>query len=170
MRSAWQRINSGVDGVSGIFDYICNILILILTIIIFYEVIVRYVFASPTSWVTPASQYILGAICFLGAAYCLSHEGHIRVDIFVIHLSSRASQLMIVIGEIIAFVFCVVLGWQGYLFWHEALTMNFTSGDIWDVHMWIPYIVFPFGMALLCVQYTVQIVNKIIKLREHTQH
>ena len=51
--------------------YIAGILILITTVMIFYEVISRSFFHKPTSWATELSIYAIIGSCFLGSAFAV---------------------------------------------------------------------------------------------------
>ena len=48
--------------------------------ILFYEVIQRYVFNSPTIWVYELCGILYGIFFLLGGAYAQLYEAHIRVD------------------------------------------------------------------------------------------
>ncbi len=54
--------------------------ILILTFVTSYEVFMRYVFSSPTSWAFDASYMLYGALFMLAGAYALSRNSHVRGD------------------------------------------------------------------------------------------
>ena len=146
-----------INSTSEIFGYICNIVILIINFIIFYEVVARYIAGSPTIWATETCQFLLPVLCFLGASYCLKYGGHIRVDLSVILFPSRVRQMLDIMVSTAGLVFFLVLGWQAFLMWQEAYVLNFTSGGIFDVPLKIPYIFFPIGMLILCLQLIVDI-------------
>lgn len=57
-------------------------LILILTLGISYEVLVRYVFGAPTTWAFDFSYINYGALFLMTGAYTLSRNGHVRADVF----------------------------------------------------------------------------------------
>jgi len=157
-------ISSFIETISDILGKICNVLILLINIFIFYEVIARYIFNSPTIWVTETCQYLLPALCFFGASYCLKSKGHIKVDLFVSILKKRTQNYIYVLVNFASLVFFIVLCWESYLFWREAYDFNFTSGSILDVRLWIPHIVFPVGLFFLCLQLIVEIHNGIIEI------
>ncbi|MCB1884437.1 MAG: TRAP transporter small permease subunit [Geminicoccaceae bacterium] len=54
--------------------------ILILTFGVSYEVFVRYVLNSPTSWSYDISYMMYGALFLMAGAYTLSRNGHVRGD------------------------------------------------------------------------------------------
>jgi len=51
-----------------------------MTLGVAYEVFVRYVLNSPTSWAFDISYMMYGALFMMGGAYTLSRNGHVRGD------------------------------------------------------------------------------------------
>lgn len=166
MEKVWRSADRAVNWSSEFFGTLCNYIILFITSIVFYEVFARYVFKEPTIWVTETSQYLLPFICFMGASYCLKEDGHINVDVLVHHYPPRAIEISKLVTNLLTLVFALVLGWQGYLFWEEALKGGFSSGGLFDVQLWIPYVVFPVGMLFLSLQLVSHIVRNIRKIKE----
>ena len=152
----FKKFKTFINATSEICGQICNIVILLINAFIFYEVVVRYVFNSPTIWVNETCLYLLPILCFVGASYCLKHNGHIRVDFFVRRYSKHTRRILNALVSATSFLFFVVLGWEAYLAWHEAYVFNFTSGTIFDIPLWIPHIVFPIGMIFLCLQFIIE--------------
>ena len=56
-------------------------LILVLTFGVSYEVFVRYVLNSPTTWAFDMSYITYGALFLMTGAYALSRNGHVRGDV-----------------------------------------------------------------------------------------
>lgn len=62
-------------------------LFLVSMAILIFEVVMRYVFDSPTIWVHETTIFIC-AICFVfGGLHCVSRNGHIRVVLLYDHVS-----------------------------------------------------------------------------------
>jgi len=64
-------------------------LILVLTLGVSYEVLVRYVFAAPTTWAFDFSYINYGAMFLMAGAYTLSRNGHVRADVIYRFLRPR---------------------------------------------------------------------------------
>lgn len=56
--------------------------IILMTFGVAYEVVVRYIFRSPTSWSFDISYMMYGALFMMAGAYTLSRDGHVRADVF----------------------------------------------------------------------------------------
>lgn len=70
------------DKVSAWFGRAFAWCILLMTFGVAYEVLVRYVFRSPTSWAFDISYLMYGALFMMAGAYTLSRDGHVRADVF----------------------------------------------------------------------------------------
>jgi TRAP-type mannitol/chloroaromatic compound transport system permease small subunit len=79
-------------------------LILILTLGISYEVLVRYVFRAPTSWAFDFSYINYGALFLMAGAYALSRNGHVRADVLYRFWQPRTQAKMDLVLYIIFFL------------------------------------------------------------------
>ncbi|SET30181.1 TRAP transporter small permease subunit [Paracoccus homiensis] len=68
------------DRLSAWFGKTFAWLIMLMTFGVSYEVFVRYVLNSPTSWSLDVSFIMYGTLFMMGGAYTLSRGGHVRGD------------------------------------------------------------------------------------------
>ena len=68
------------DKLSAWFGKAFAWLILLMTFGVSYEVVVRYIFNSPTPWSLDVSYIMYGTLFMVGGAYTLSRNGHVRGD------------------------------------------------------------------------------------------
>lgn len=81
-----------------------------------YEVLVRYVFGTPTSWAFDLSYMMYGALFMMGGAYALSLDGHVRGD-FVYRLWKPRTQATVELILYFIFFFpgiiaLIAAGWK----------------------------------------------------------
>jgi TRAP-type mannitol/chloroaromatic compound transport system permease small subunit len=76
----------------------------LLVAIISLEVIMRYVFNSPTMWNYETSMMIGGGLFAAGWAYAMRHHAHVRIDILYIHLPPRTRAAIDVFGYLLLFL------------------------------------------------------------------
>ncbi len=82
------------DSISAWFGKAFAWCILIMTFGVGYEVFVRYILRSPTSWAFDLSYMMYGALFMMAGAYTLSRDGHVRGD-FVYRLWKPKTQARI---------------------------------------------------------------------------
>lgn len=135
------------------------------TLIVIYEVIMRYLIKRPTTWVNDISEILLVYCTFLGSAWVLRLGGHTKVDILIVIMKKRGQVIMGIIQDILSLFFCVVFTWISWAsFWDAVITQERTAGGLFSVPLWPVYIVIPFGVFLLCIQLIRQIVDGFVYL------
>lgn len=91
--------------------------IMVLTFATCYEVFVRYVLNSPTSWAFDMAVQMYGALFMMAGAYTLSRNGHVRGDVIHRLLPVRVQagiDLTLYILFLLPGVFALM--WYGYEF------------------------------------------------------
>lgn len=83
-----------VDSVNEWTGRISAWLIIPLSLIVGYDVGLRYLFNKPTVWAWDINVQLLGAMAVLGGGYVLLHNGHIGVDVLVTGLSKRRRAIV----------------------------------------------------------------------------
>ncbi|HDH44150.1 MAG TPA: TRAP transporter small permease subunit [Thermococcus sp.] len=126
-----QKILQIIDVISLITGKIVSFLILIIVGITVYEVILRYVFNSPTTWAFELNYLIFGAYSILGGAYTFYLKGHVNVDILYGRLSLKKRAVCDLITSVFFFIFCGVLLWNmGIMAW-DSLKIKEHLSSAW---------------------------------------
>lgn len=89
------------DKLSGWFGKVFGWLIILMTFGVSYEVFVRYVLNSPTTWSLDVSFIMYGTLFMIGGAYTLSRGGHVRGD-FLYRLWRPRAQAVV---DLVLYVF-----------------------------------------------------------------
>ena len=156
---ALQRFVRAVDWLSFLGAAFGAALLLFIAFGVFYEVVARYVFQSPTEWSLELTGYALVWAGFLGAAYALQLARHVEVDLIVERLSMRASRRLRLVTDLIAFVFCAVVVRYGISFVHHSYVTDAASVSPLRVPLFLPELGVPLGIALLGLQFLVRILE-----------
>jgi TRAP-type mannitol/chloroaromatic compound transport system permease small subunit len=107
---------SFADKLSAWFGKTFGWLVILMTLGMSYEVLVRYAFNAPTSWSLDVSFIMYGTLFMMGGAYTLSRGGHVRGD-FIYRLWSVRTQATVDLILYIFFFFpgviaLMVTGWK----------------------------------------------------------
>lgn len=87
--------------------------LLISTLIVFMNVVLRYVFSASLSWVDEAARYMFIWLIWIGADYTLANRKHLRIDILSSRLQGKA-RIALEFFVLTAWCgFCIFLGYQG---------------------------------------------------------
>jgi TRAP-type mannitol/chloroaromatic compound transport system permease small subunit len=87
-------------------------LALVVVLLQFALVVVRYLFGVGSIWLTEAVIYAHAALFMLACAWTLRAGGHVRVDIFYAEASARTKATIDLIGAVLLLLpFALVLVW-----------------------------------------------------------
>jgi len=156
------------DRLSAWFGKVFGWLILLMTLGVSYEVLVRYAFNAPTPWSLDVSFIMYGTLFMMGGAYTLSRGGHVRGD-FIYRLWRPRLQASVDLVLYILFFFpgIIALVLSGYKY--SSRSWGYTEVSI-NSPAGIPIFQFKSVMVaagiLLLIQGLAQVFRCILCLRE----
>jgi TRAP-type mannitol/chloroaromatic compound transport system permease small subunit len=164
-----SKLIYGIDQLSRMVGHAFAWCIIILTFGTCYEVFVRYVLDNPTSWAFDMSYLMYGGLFFMGGAYTLSRNGHVRGD-FIYRMWPPRGQAIIELTLYILFFYPGVLalmyagwsyGWEAFRI--REVSVNSPAGiPVWQLKLLIP-----FGAGLLALQGLAEVMRCIICIRDN---
>lgn len=101
------------DRVIGALFYLACILLAFSMLSVNVEIFYRFFVGKAQLWVVEVSEYILLIMTFLGAAWVLKKDGHVRMDVLVNRLEPRAQLTLNIITSAVGAIFCLVIVWYG---------------------------------------------------------
>jgi len=96
-----QRIASILDGFSNRLGQAVSWIVLLMVLIQFAVVIMRYVFGVGSIWMQESIIYMHSLVFMLAAGYTLLHDEHVRVDIFYREASPKYKAAVNLAGTIL---------------------------------------------------------------------
>lgn len=103
-----------------------------IVLIIFYEVVMRYVFAKPTIWVNEMSLWLGGVTYLLAGVYVMQQRGHIRIFILYDMVPRNVQRLFDVLSTLCICIFCAAIIYGGWTeAWQKMMRWE-TFGTAWD--------------------------------------
>ena len=101
MSSIWfEKTISFIDQITESLGRIIAWLTLIMVIVSFAIVVLRYGFNLGWIAMQESVLYLHGFVFMLGAGYTLKHDGHVRVDIFYQKFSARKKAMVNLFGAL----------------------------------------------------------------------
>jgi TRAP-type C4-dicarboxylate transport system permease small subunit len=102
------------------------VLVLIMTLMIGADVILRNVGAGGVSWSNEVSEYILYLVTLLSAAWLLRRGQHIRVDIVLRAVPKRIAYAMEWIADVLGLACALYFVWYGW----RVMAASYAAGAI----------------------------------------
>lgn len=160
--SPWRRFARIVEAINTGIGYAAGIVILVTSLIIVYEVVVRYFLQWPTDWEIEASVFALIIATFMGAAFTQLKRGHVTIEVLEHLMPARVNHWRVLGGDVLSLVFCGFVAFNSWELFHEAWSEGRVSNSSWGPPMWVPFIAMAFGMTTLALQIFIQIVDGIL--------
>jgi TRAP-type C4-dicarboxylate transport system permease small subunit len=142
-----------IGRLSELAGYTSAVLILASVLVICYGVLLRYFAGASTVWQTELSVYFLIYAAFVGSAYGLKHDDHVKIEFVVRRLPPRAREGVRFLTALLGFGLAVVVAALAFDLWWDATQAGQRSGTAWNPPLTYPYLILPLGMVVLALQY-----------------
>jgi TRAP-type C4-dicarboxylate transport system permease small subunit len=135
---------------------LAGLLVLFISFSVFVDVILRYFFNRPSTWVTEVSGYLFMYIVFLGTSFALQEGFHIRVEFVLYQFKDPVKRIINLITSIFSMGFCIVLLWGSSLMTWSAFKRHWVSPTLLCVPYVYVYIGMVFGSLMLFLTFLFQ--------------
>jgi TRAP-type C4-dicarboxylate transport system permease small subunit len=152
VRKIWKGFTKVIDGL-GIFMFIA------LSVIVFLQVVFRFVLRLPAPWSEEMARYLLVTMTFIGAAIAVRYQSHlVAVNIF------RKAPKTVAVGANLlvecAILFFSVLMLKGSIDMILIAGTETATSFTW-LRMAYVYTIIPFSLGLICVYTVINIFRKL---------
>ena len=142
-----------IDHVNDGFAAFAIILLVFIMLTISYDVAIRRLFGS-IQWVMEVSEFALLYIVFLAAAWLLSKDGHVKMDLMLIRLKPKTQAIINAITSTANTLTCLVIAWYS----SEVTVQYFISKtvaapSVIEPLKWPTFVIIPIGMFMLFLQF-----------------
>ena len=127
-----------------------------------YEVVLRYFFNAPTTWVHEICIFLTAAAFIMGGAYTLQRKDHIRISLVLESVPEGGRRWLNVINLIVALYFLCALTYGAGLQAQKSIAVMERTGTASDLPL--PVILkslLVIGVALMILQGLVQLVRAL---------
>jgi len=130
-----------------------GICILIITALILIEIAIRAISGQSTFITEEYSAYLLVWFAFLGMAYTLKTDGHIRVSILLSKVNSTKRQILEIFSGVIGLIVFVYLTVYMSILFFDSLTSGVRSMHVSNTPLFIPQLIPVIGCFLMVLQF-----------------
>ena len=160
------------DGFFDIVSLVCSRLAMIsiafVVIVMFYEVVSRYVFNRPTLWANELSLWIASYVFLLAGLYAMQQRSHIRIYVIYDIMPRWMQKTADVISVALILGFTFALVWGGYLDAKTRMLRMETFGTAWDPPL--PGTVKPAILFIICLVAIQSVSNLIADWNKAPEH
>ena len=156
------------DFINRAEDIIIGLLLVLTTLLVFVEVVLRFGFNSGLHWSQEMTNILVGWMVLLGASWALRERAHIGVDFLVEKFSANVRRWIVGLGCIASLVYCCLIGYGGYVYLSKMKMIGLRLDDI-PVPKWIAFSVMVIGFVLLGYR-VLEILFNVIRGKDDTFH
>lgn len=133
-------------------ESVLSILLVAMTILVFTEVIARFVFNHGISWAQELTLIINSWMVLLGASYCIREKAHIGVEFLVEKLKGKAARIAAITALSACLLYAAIYLYGAAVYVWEDYQIGIELDDM-PVQTWIPASVLVIGFALVGVRF-----------------
>jgi TRAP-type C4-dicarboxylate transport system permease small subunit len=124
------------------------------------DVVMRYVFNTPTVWAMELAVLIFGP-------YFLHLKGHVAMDIIRQRLSPAAGRVMDLVNMPIIIAFAAILLWYSWPLAVDSWNYGETSFSAWNPPIWWTKAAVPLSLALMLAQAVAEFLRLLFRDPSH---
>jgi len=155
-------ISKIADTVTDFMGSVAGWGMLLVSFIMVYEIVVRYL-GAPTTWVVEISGYSMIWFTFFSAAYGLRVGSHIQVDVLITRLSPRTRNILDIFNYSIILAYTLIILYYSWINFADAVDIGERSSTMLKVHMGWLYGGVVIGCLLLITQSILFLVKAIVQ-------
>jgi len=147
------------DWAEAVTRPVCMVAFAIMVVVVFYEVVARYVFSRPTFWSEPLARMMLVWVVLMGFSLGTRHREHIRIDGLAMAAPPWLQRLFARLRWLAALGFAAVL-----LVWGVPLALQNLVQDIpgLEISVFWVYLAVP-----ICAFFVILYVVEMIRNRDY---
>ncbi|TYP55450.1 TRAP transporter small permease [Thermosediminibacter litoriperuensis] len=148
---------------NNIEEYLVVILLFVMTVVVFWQVICRFVLKASLPWSEEISRYILVWASFLGASIGVKRGAHIGVEAFTMILPAKLKKFVQHFAIILSVLFCLIVFKESLSIIQKQIINNQVSPAM-RIPMWWAYAAIPTGMILMAIRF----LQTMVKISRHS--
>ena len=141
--------------------YLASALFIAIGFIVSYEVIMRYLFNSPTIWVNEVSRFLQIWATYLALTYSFHKKDFIRITVIYDRLNETGKKILDFISFIFIIIFSCFVVYYGWLIAYDSLKVGRTSSTILDVPSFLTELAIPLCFAFLVMRVILEAIRYI---------
>jgi len=141
------------DRILGFLAFCAGILIVLIMVAITVGVVLRFTPLGSIVWIFEITDYCLLWITFLGTAWVLKQEGHVRMDMILNTLKPRNQALLNMMTSIAGAIACLILAFFSSKVTWQHFQTHYLFTRFLEVPSYPILVIIPIGSLLLVVQF-----------------
>ena len=138
-------------------------LLIITSLLVFVQVILRKGFNYSISWSEEVSRMMIAWFIFIGSNMAVKENAHVSMDVLASILTGRVKIVIEIMVNIVNIIFCIVMINAGIGMIKSAIEIGSMATSV-RIPLYIPYASVPVGISLMLLRYIVILINRFQEL------
>jgi len=140
-----NKFDNFIKAINKYFSIIAGLLILIMSVAVFIDVIKRYFFNNPSTWILDFAALSLVFVVFLSFAPALESGSHVSVDLFKEKASGKVQKILEFIVFGLTLLFGLIFLWKTLDYTIQVAEDNVSSNSNIRIPLKYIYFIAPVG-------------------------
>lgn len=127
-------------------------LLLAATVVLFINVIARYLFSNASTWAEEAIRYAVIWVTFYGGSLCAKNKMHVGIDIFVQKTPPQVTKILLALAQVCSAFFTAFITYYGWVA-TQLIIETAQKSPAMLMPMWIVYMCMPIGGAFMTFRF-----------------
>jgi TRAP-type C4-dicarboxylate transport system permease small subunit len=139
-------------------EHLAALVLAAITLFVFGNVVLRYVFNAPIAWGDEATQFVFIWLIFIGAVAAMKSGSHYSVTFLVDQLPRPIAILIEIMSDLAVIAICATLAWYGL---KVTMLFSFQLSPSLEIPMTVVNSSLPLASLLMLVVRTIQMVERV---------
>jgi TRAP-type C4-dicarboxylate transport system permease small subunit len=141
-------MNKVSDALNRLCEFALMVFLSAMTLVVFLEILFRYVFHLPLFWTEEFARYCLVWSSLLGATIAFKRGEHIAMTFFLDRFPPRSRRVLVFAAEMSVAAILLVILWGGI---HLIMVTSRQLSPALRISMAIPYVALPIAAVVMLV-------------------
>lgn len=163
------RMNKLFDNIIDFMAILGKVVIIIISLLIVIDIISLKFFSVSFPWILEVSEYLLVFLTFLGVAWLLKIDGHIKLDLLLNRLSERNRTRLEILNSCIGAIISLVIMVYGFLATWNLYGRGVKTETILEIPRSLLIMIIPLGFTFVFIQFIRNLLSAINNLKSIKQ-
>lgn len=155
-----------IDMTSEAGGFLAAVCLACVTVIVVFEVIMRYLFNAPTVWVGEMSIYMCMGLGFLSLGYGLKYDSHFGITFLTDRLTPKNRIRLKIFTDFVGALYSACFIYKGIELAYFAYEFEDVSSGMMQTPLWIVWCLVPLGGLLLTLQFINKLADDVKALKQ----
>lgn len=159
VKTAIEKYDHIIELLNKIVGWVISIILIIMTILVFWQVVARFIIGSPLTFSEEVSRFLMVWLAFLGAAYAFKKGSLISVNALTDFISEKTLKVFNIVVLVMCTVFSLLLVYYGF---DMVSQVSYQIAPSTRLSMGVPYLAMPVGGIIIFLNALSLIGNQLI--------